>query len=273
LGSSSYITNLDGEVVQHVEYVPFGEVFLEEKNAVWNTPYLFNGKELDKETGMSYYGARYYEPKTSVWLSVDPKFAEFPEWSPYNYCFQNPINFIDPDGRTPKPPHYIMAFFNNSYDRTVEEKRLVSNFYSLVSNVQDNSLRFFGHGYFDHITIQQNRKDEIRLFTPVEINKYLGNSTESKKWKNMQKNGGTFISYGCSTGQENGIIDQFSDLKGNEKILFVAPTKFVHPSLDTDTGNVYVFNSKNDVGQWNIYNKGEIVGTRPNGWQPTEIDP
>jgi hypothetical protein len=46
-----------------VEYVPFGEVFLEEKNAVWNTPFLFNGKELDKETGMSYYGARYYDRK------------------------------------------------------------------------------------------------------------------------------------------------------------------------------------------------------------------
>ena len=40
LGSSSYITNLDGEVVQHIEYVPFGEVFVEERNNIWNTPYL-----------------------------------------------------------------------------------------------------------------------------------------------------------------------------------------------------------------------------------------
>ena len=42
---SSYITNLDGEVVQHIEYVPFGEVFIEERNNIWNTPYLFNAKE------------------------------------------------------------------------------------------------------------------------------------------------------------------------------------------------------------------------------------
>ncbi len=98
LGSSSYISNLDGEVVQHVEYVPFGEVFLEEKNAVWNTPYLFNGKELDKETGMSYYGARYYEPKTSVWLSVDSEFEKYINWTPYNYCKQSPISRYDPDG-------------------------------------------------------------------------------------------------------------------------------------------------------------------------------
>ena len=72
LGSSSYITNLDGEVVQHIEYVPFGEVFIEERNNAWNTPYLFNAKEYDEETGMYYYGARYYDPRISLWMSVDP---------------------------------------------------------------------------------------------------------------------------------------------------------------------------------------------------------
>ena len=69
LGSSSFITNLEGEVVQHIEYVPFGEVFIEERNNVWNTPYLFNAKEFDEETGMYYYGARYYEPRLSLRLS------------------------------------------------------------------------------------------------------------------------------------------------------------------------------------------------------------
>ena len=54
LGSASYITNLDGEIAQYIEYVPFGEVFLEERNNKWNSPYLFNGKELDEETGLSY---------------------------------------------------------------------------------------------------------------------------------------------------------------------------------------------------------------------------
>ena len=44
---------------QHIEYVPFGEVFIEERNNIWITPYLFNAKEFDEETGMYYYGARY----------------------------------------------------------------------------------------------------------------------------------------------------------------------------------------------------------------------
>ena len=101
LGSSSYITNLDGEVAQHIEYVPFGEVFIEERNNTWNTPYLFNAKEFDEETGMYYYGARYYEPRLSLWMSVDPQWERFPHMSSYSYSFNNPIKFIDNEGHEP----------------------------------------------------------------------------------------------------------------------------------------------------------------------------
>jgi len=62
---------VDGEVVQHIEYVPFGEVFVEERNNIWNTPYLFNAKEFYEETGLYYYGARYHDPRVSLWMNVD----------------------------------------------------------------------------------------------------------------------------------------------------------------------------------------------------------
>ena len=97
LGSSSYITNLDGEVAQHIEYVPFGEVFIEERNNTWNTPYLFNAKEFDEETGMYYYGARYYEPRLSLWMSTDLLEEKNYGNSSYAYTY-NPITFIDPIG-------------------------------------------------------------------------------------------------------------------------------------------------------------------------------
>nr|WP_255491334.1 RHS repeat-associated core domain-containing protein [Dysgonomonas sp. ZJ279] len=78
------ITNLDGEIVQHIEYVPFGEVFIEERNNKWNTPFLFNAKELDEETGLYYYGARYYDPRTSLWISTDPLQEKYPNISSYD---------------------------------------------------------------------------------------------------------------------------------------------------------------------------------------------
>ena len=85
---------VDGEVVQHIEYVPFGEVFVEERNNIWNTPYLFYAKEFDEETGLYYYGARYYDPRLSLWISTDALKEKTPNVSPYIYTDNNPIIFI-----------------------------------------------------------------------------------------------------------------------------------------------------------------------------------
>src|SRR5690606_16845419 len=93
LGSTSYITNALGEVSQHMEYFAFGETFVEEHRSSNNSPYKFNGKELDEDTGWYYYGARYYDPRISVWLSVDPLMEK--TLQPYQYTYQNPIAFID----------------------------------------------------------------------------------------------------------------------------------------------------------------------------------
>lgn len=67
----------------------------------YQSPYKFNGKELDADTGLYYYGARYYDPKVSVFLSVDPLTEKYPNVNSYVYCFQNPINLIDPTGMAP----------------------------------------------------------------------------------------------------------------------------------------------------------------------------
>src|SRR5690606_16119488 len=102
LGSSNYITNLAGMVNQHMEYLPFGETLVEEHLNSYNSPYKFNAKEFDAETGWYYYGARYYNPKWSIWLSVDPLAEKYLSWSPYNYTFQNPIRYVDPTGMAPE---------------------------------------------------------------------------------------------------------------------------------------------------------------------------
>jgi len=65
---------------------------------------LNNAKELDQETGWYYYGARYYDPQVSTWLSVDPLAEKYPAFSPYNFTMNNPVRFIDPTGMGPDDP-------------------------------------------------------------------------------------------------------------------------------------------------------------------------
>ena len=61
--------------------------------------FAFTGKELDAETGYSYFGARYYDPATlTAWLSVDPMSDKYPSISPYAYCAWNPLKLVDPNG-------------------------------------------------------------------------------------------------------------------------------------------------------------------------------
>ena len=72
----------------------------EQKSITQNyaTPYKFTGKELDEETGLYYFGARYYAPRESIWLSTDPLAEVNPNQSPYNFCSNNPISRTDPTG-------------------------------------------------------------------------------------------------------------------------------------------------------------------------------
>src|SRR5690554_3545476 len=98
LGSSSFITNTTGEISQHLEYLPFGETLVEEHLNSYNSPFKFNGKEYDAETGNYYYGARYLNPKWSTFLTPDPALESYPGISPYAYTLNNPIRYVDPTG-------------------------------------------------------------------------------------------------------------------------------------------------------------------------------
>src|SRR5690554_5165689 len=99
LGSSTYLTDNFGRPSHYYETLPFGEMIVEHnQSSFYDNKYKFNGKELDEATQMYYYGARYYDPRISIFISVDPLAEQFTGWTPYHYVHQNPINLIDPTG-------------------------------------------------------------------------------------------------------------------------------------------------------------------------------
>ena len=99
LGSTSFVTDQNQTITQGFLYAPYGEITTEYNVNFGNNTipkYAFNAKELDEETGMYYYEARYYAPPT--FISRDPLMSEKPWLTPYHYCSNNPIGRVDPNG-------------------------------------------------------------------------------------------------------------------------------------------------------------------------------
>jgi RHS repeat-associated protein len=105
LGSANYITDSNGDVSQHLEFIASGEVFVDERFKNWHTPFAFNGKEQDEETGLIYFGKRYLDPHTGAWTASDELKHLYPNVSSYVNCLSNPLKYKDPDGRVVIPVH------------------------------------------------------------------------------------------------------------------------------------------------------------------------
>jgi RHS repeat-associated protein len=101
LGSSHIIVGGDtadaDELFNREEYFPYGETSF---GSFTKKRYRFTGKEQDEESGLHYHGARYYAPWLASWVACDPAFAN-KSVSSYVYASNQPIKFVDPDGRAP----------------------------------------------------------------------------------------------------------------------------------------------------------------------------
>ena len=100
-GNNRVVINQSGTVEETNHYYPFGGVFASSGNV---QPYKYNGKEYDGKKGLNWYdyGARMYDAALGRFMTVDPLAEKYYPMSPYGYCLNNPIKFIDADGRLPR---------------------------------------------------------------------------------------------------------------------------------------------------------------------------
>ncbi len=117
------------EIIEENNYYPFGLKHKGYNNNVTSLgnslarQYKYNGKELNEELGLNWYdyGARNYQADLGRWFNVDPLADELHNlsMSPYNYCANNPIIFVDPDGQD-----IYMYFYAGSGEKKEEDEAM-----------------------------------------------------------------------------------------------------------------------------------------------------
>jgi RHS repeat-associated protein len=193
------ITDIDGAAYELFLYNPWGEQLHHwtSSSSSWTSPYRFNAKELDPETGLSYYGARYYESKLSVWLSVDPMASKGPNITPYSFSNDNPIMLVDPDGNWPNLPSLVSWFstvmkkaatqeaknkYNEIMDRTAQARGNQTN----VRMAQHQSISISGSEMQDQLILSEpgGRSNEISGYSNYNINGSQGRAQFRGQRKN-----------------------------------------------------------------------------------------
>jgi len=110
LGSIQFVTDDEGEIEQHLEYFPFGEIWVEDRDGPDRVDLGFSGREQDSETGLLHFGAREQDPRLGLFLSPDPSSAgdaaDLASASPatlnvYAYASGNPVRLTSPTGLAP----------------------------------------------------------------------------------------------------------------------------------------------------------------------------
>ena len=171
LGSTStLITDMFGNPYQFFLNLPFGESMAEQRRSgSFNNPYKFNGKELDSETGLYYYGARYYNPRISTFISVDP-LAEH-TMTPYQYTYQNPVRYIDPTGMAAEDPPNL--YLIEKYRGTILE----------YHHSNSNSIEIIGKksSYFAKPYLYKN--DSVFRYNCLSIPKEIREIIAIDEWK------------------------------------------------------------------------------------------
>ncbi len=111
-GNTRVTFNENGGIIQEDTYYPFGmqmNGLCYETGEDYKNKYLYNGKELQDEFGLDWYdyGARMYDAQLGKWHVPDPMCEILRRWTTYQYAYNNPIRFIDPDGMI------VDDYFNN----------------------------------------------------------------------------------------------------------------------------------------------------------------
>jgi RHS repeat-associated protein len=267
LGNNRIVADQSAAIVQTNQYYPFGMSFPDgtgqDKQA-----YKFGGKELDMLNGSNLYDfvARGYDPAVGRFMTIDPLAEKYYSVSPYAYCLNNPVKYVDPDGR--EPDVYLFDITRTPADQAI------INAGKLIPTLP-NTFQVLAHGAFGNNksymrNVVDGKKVEGEAGQIKDADSFDNAFSGNEEWNvGKNTNGFNVILYSCNTGR--GQTSLASKLSAEyEKVNVIAPTRQVH--LNTKDGLIGVYGTNDDgsqdSGYWLVYQKGKVVEAYDSNWKP-----
>ena len=269
LGSTSYITDAKANVTQFDAYLPYGELLVDEHSSSEEMPYKFNGKELDEETGLYYYGARYMNPRTSLWYGVDPHIEEMAFSSSYTYCDDHPVNFVDIKGK--KKFNWIVlnrdANSKNSIDVRYTSAYHRSNFDEGVVNIWAHGIRKSNPSMYRHrawgLEVSKSNSGEhwcdVAYYVPRDVSVFSDRIDGADKGWRKRNNGHPILVLHCCASST--FAQEISASKNFKNVIIIAPDATLNSTKEKGewiNSIVYGkhFEHKRN-GAWHVYMNGK----------------
>jgi len=150
LGSASLELDEKAEIISYEEYHPFGTTSYRSGRSETETSlkrYKYVGKERDNETGLYYYGARYYAAWLCRFVSVDPLQFDYPQLTPYNYAGNKPVTHIDIDGMQGTGDEKRGEVINAHKQEMISAQEVVKEKQEIVDNLERNPVEKKSKGF------------------------------------------------------------------------------------------------------------------------------
>lgn len=269
-GNNRVVINQNGDVEEVNHYYPFGGVFASTANT---QHYKYNGKELDAKNGLNWYdyGARMYDATLGRWHVVDPSAEKYYSWSPYVYVSDNPLKYIDPNGK-----EKIIALNRN-------DSKDASLIMGADKYKDDGAIHIWAHGTSESIFIYDQTTDSENIITTaVEFEAFL--NANSEIWRTKEEGAQIMvILHSCETGKEtnknlnpiareiSGRLDNATIIAPSEKVVTNGENEEIgsHTTKRGEDGRLV----KNEEGSWFVFAKGERVHSFPGSKLPGEGSP
>lgn len=256
LGSTDVVLDENGDVTQRKDYLPFGnERLTVEPNGSFDENYRFTGKELDEETGLYYYGARYYDPLIGRFTSLDPwegSLSNPQTLNKYAYVLNNPLKYVDPTG------------MYNIKSGEVEKGDTLSAITSELNDYYGTKYNYNDIAKFNNIS----NPDKINVGGTVKmgaynndgstwLRSYDSNEVTTDYWGGLNRNQQKITHYGRN------FFQSYLPPKAPTKspMWKKTPGKAIAHNLAGEKGNVDYRGQKLKVGHQAIYNSNNNLVT------------